>query len=110
MAALKGQDLDPSELELEGQAGTAGAKGVKEFKEKESKSPGCIYLQPADTKSALPPLVLSGNPLASMKFLAEDKLKYFLRKQAKKYTDKMEADGWGPGKPRVGFMLSTIDD
>ena len=108
MAALKGQDLDPEELQSEGMAGAEGAKGVQDFKEKEAKTPGCIYLQPADTKSALPPLVLSGNPLASMKFLADDKLKYFLRKQAKKYTDKFEAEG--QSRPRVGFMLSTIDD
>ena len=45
-----------------------------------------------------------------MKFLANEKLKAFLRNQAQRYSAKLKDEGGGGGKPRIGFVLSTIQD
>ena len=108
MAALRGEDIDPADFRVDTKTVT---KDLEDFREMEKSAAGCVYLQPSDTGLAsLPPLVISGGrPLASMKFLADDKLKHFLKKAAVKYAQKVSGDKNGD-RPRVGFMLTAIDD
>ena len=107
MAALRGETL--SYEDFDPKKSSKANEHLQHFAKLQKDNSDTIYLQPGSRRSILPPIILSGDPMSSMKFLSNDKLKTFLHDQAARYAQKMTDDEDGVA-PKVGFILSTIED